>query len=53
MESDVFSPEKANGFEEYFGAHPQLVEGARYFGNSEVANYSSTVTLTTNDLTTH
>ena len=37
VEQEGFTPDKAKGFEEYFGAHPQLVEGARYFGNSEAA----------------
>lgn len=39
MESEqpVFKAEKAKGFEEYFGVHPELVEGAQYFGNSENA----------------
>ena len=31
----AFSVEAQKGFEEYFGANPLLVEGAKFFGNSE------------------
>ena len=33
----VFSAAKAQDFKEYFGVHPDLVEGTTYFGNSEGA----------------
>jgi len=34
VENDFDDSQKA-GFEQYYGVHPDLVEGARYFGNSE------------------
>ena len=33
--------------------HPELVEGAAFFGNSEGQEFLRGVTLTENDLTTH
>ena len=34
-ESTFFSNEKAQLFKQYYGASPELVEGSKYFGNSE------------------
>jgi hypothetical protein len=31
----VFNQQQILGFKEYYGAHPDLVEGAKYFRNSE------------------
>lgn len=31
---------KAQGFQEYFRAHPQVVEGAGYFGNAEATHFT-------------
>lgn len=31
----VYQVDKAKGFKDYFGVHPELVEGAAFFGNSE------------------
>lgn len=30
-----FSKDQAEAFIKYYGVHPDLMEGARYFGNSE------------------
>lgn len=30
-----FTKEQADAFIKYYGVHPDLMEGARYFGNSE------------------
>jgi len=35
MEAEVFSDQQKREFEQYFGTHPDLLEGAKYFGNSE------------------
>jgi hypothetical protein len=33
--TDTFNDDQKKGFEQYYGAHPELVEGSKYFGNSE------------------
>ena len=42
--------EQAKNFEDYFGAHPELLEGARFFGNSENQPFIEEVTGTDRDL---
>ena len=49
----AFSAEAQKGFEDYFGANPQLVEGSKFFGNSEKEQFLAGVTQTDCDLTGH
>lgn len=35
MVMNAFTKEQVEAFVKYFGAHPDLMEGAKYFGNSE------------------
>ncbi len=34
-ESTFFSKDKAQLFKQYYGASPELIEGSKYYGNSE------------------
>ncbi len=34
-EGKVFTQQQIVGFKQYYGAHPDLVEGAKWFRNSE------------------
>ena len=42
--------EQRKHFEDYFGVHPQLLEGSRYFGNSENQPFIEEVTGTDRDV---
>ena len=41
---------QVQSFIDYFGAHPKLLEGARYFGNSERAAFIKAVTNSSKDV---
>ena len=42
--------EQRKNFEDYFGTHPQLLEGSPYFGNSENQPFIEEVTGTDRDV---
>lgn len=50
MVMNAFSKEQVEAFVKYFGTHPDLMEGSKYFGNSEKQKFIMDITGTTHDI---